>query len=63
MTKREGAILSAYTGCLLCDFNDFHKYIEELLGRPVFTHEIPELTEYKPNHFVETEFLKNHNLI
>ena len=45
MTKREGAILSAYTGCLLCDFNDFHKYIEELLGRPVFTHEIPELTE------------------
>ena len=25
--------------------------------------EIPELTEYKPNPFVETEFLKNHNLI
>ena len=25
--------------------------------------EIPELTEYNPNHFVETEFLKNHNLI
>lgn len=45
MTKREGAILSAYTGYLLCDFNDFHKYIEELLGHPVFTHEIPELTE------------------
>lgn len=40
MTKRECAIVSAYTGILCGDFNEFHKYIEELLGRPVWTHEL-----------------------
>ena len=39
MTKRECAIVSAYTGILCGDFNEFHKYVEELLGRPVWTHE------------------------
>lgn len=39
MTKRECAIVSAYTGILCGDFNEFHKYIEEKLGRPVWTHE------------------------
>lgn len=41
MTKREGAVLSAYTGILLCEsFDDVHGYITEIMGRPVFTHEI-----------------------
>lgn len=40
MTKREGAILSAYTGLMLCDFYDFHKYVEEIMERPVWTHEL-----------------------
>lgn len=40
MTKREGAILSAYTGLMLCDFDDFHHYVEELLHRPVQTMEL-----------------------
>lgn len=40
MTKREAAIVSAYTGVLIGDFDEMHKYIEELLGRPVFTHEL-----------------------
>lgn len=39
MTKRECAIVSAYTGVLCGDFNEFHKYIEEKMGRPVYTHE------------------------
>ena len=39
MTKREGAILSAFTGNLLCDFSALHTYVEEILNRPVFTHE------------------------
>lgn len=42
MTKRECAIISAYTGYLCGDFNEFHKYIEELLGRPVYTHELAD---------------------
>ena len=39
MTKLEGAIISAFTGNLCCNFNEMHKYAEEKLGRPVFTHE------------------------
>ena len=40
MTKQERIIVSAYTGVLMCNFDDVHKYIEEKLGRPVFTHEL-----------------------
>lgn len=40
MNKQEKIIVSAYTGYLMCEFEDLHKYVEELLGRPVFTHEM-----------------------
>ena len=40
MTKEEKIIVSAYTGCLMCDFQDVHKYIEKLFNRPVYTHEL-----------------------
>ena len=40
MTKREAAIVSAYTGFLCGKFSDMHEYIEEVMGRPVWTHEI-----------------------
>ena len=43
MTKRECAIVMAHTGiCMLTgsDFDIFHKYVEELMGRPVWTHEL-----------------------
>ena len=40
MTKREAAIVSAYTGFMLGAFSDMHEYIEEILERPVFTHEL-----------------------
>lgn len=39
MTDRERVIVSAYTGVLMCDFHDLHKFIEEKMGRPVLTHE------------------------
>lgn len=42
MTKEERIIVSAYTGFLMCDFDDMHKYIEEKLGRPVWTHELAD---------------------
>jgi hypothetical protein len=42
MNKREAAIISAYTGVLIGKFDDLHKYIEEIMGRPVFTHELAE---------------------
>ena len=40
MTKREAAIVSAYTSILCGDFSELHKYVEEIMGRPVFTHEM-----------------------
>lgn len=46
MTDREKAIVMAYTGfCMLQSdkIDQFYKYLAELYGRPVFTHEIPFL--------------------
>lgn len=40
MTKRESAIVGAYTGILCGPFEALHEYVEEILGRPVFTHEM-----------------------
>lgn len=47
MTTQEKIIVSAYTGVLMCDFADMHRYIESKLERPVFTHEMgrPEIWE------------------
>ena len=42
MNKREAAIVSAYTGILIGNFADMHKYIEEKLGRSVWTHELAD---------------------
>lgn len=43
MTKYECAIIMAYTEvCMLSgeNFNIFHEYIEKLMERPVYTHEL-----------------------
>lgn len=43
MTKQECAIIMAYTGiCMLTgdDFSIFHEYIEKLMNRPIWTHEL-----------------------
>lgn len=48
MTDREKAIIMAHTGmCMLTGekFQVFHKYIEEIMGRPVMTHEIAFLED------------------
>lgn len=39
MKRREGAVLSAFTGYMLCDFDVFHRYAEEIMERPIWTHE------------------------
>lgn len=46
MTDREKAIVMTYTGvCMLTGdkFNIFHQYVDEILGRPVQTLELPSL--------------------
>ena len=48
MTKREAAVIMAVSGtCLLAgeDFNVFHKYVESLMKRPVWTHGLPALSD------------------
>ena len=43
MTNKERAIIMAYTGVSMLTgekFSIFHKYIEDILGRPVWTHEL-----------------------
>ncbi len=39
MTKYEKMIISAYTGVLMVDMAEFHKWVEKYLKRPVWTHE------------------------
>lgn len=45
MTKIEAAIVSAYTGILIGEFEDFHDYAEEIMRRSVFTHEFPYIAD------------------
>lgn len=40
MTKEEKLIVSAYTGVLMVNFADLHKFIEEKLERQIFIHEL-----------------------
>lgn len=45
MTKRKAAIVSAYTGYLIGEFSDFQAYAKEIMGRPIFTHELPKIVD------------------
>lgn len=43
MTDREKAIVMAYTGKTMLTgnkFQIFHKYVEDIMGRPIWTHEL-----------------------
>lgn len=37
--RQIGLIVTAYTGIGCCNFNEFHAYAENLLNRPILTHE------------------------
>ena len=39
ITKKEAAIISAYTGVLLGDFSEMCKYAEQIVGQPIWTHQ------------------------
>lgn len=62
MTDREKAIVMAYTGvCMLTEdkFSIYHKYIEDICGRPIYTHELAnrsvmkEIEEKSQADFIE----------
>lgn len=59
MTRREAAVISAYTGFMITkDFSDVHAYIEEKMGRPVFTHELPIIGEEKIRELAREDLMK-----
>lgn len=59
MTKYEAIVVSAYTGFLMCDFNDMHEYIEKKLSRPIYTHEFAlDLVQNEIHEKVKPDFLK-----
>lgn len=59
MTKYEAIVISAYTGFLMCDFNDMHEYIEKKLGRPIYTHELAlDFVQDEIHEKVKLDFLK-----
>lgn len=45
MTDREKAIVMAFTGTVMLTgdkFDIYHKYIQDIMGRPIWTHELAE---------------------
>lgn len=39
LTKEQAIIIMGYTGIATISFSEFHRDVEQRLGRPVFTHE------------------------
>jgi hypothetical protein len=61
MTPRESAIISAFTGISFGGklFSEFHKYVEEKFGRPVWTHEMAEESFWmKLKELANDDFIK-----
>ncbi len=58
LTREQAAVIGAYTGILCGPFSDMHKKIQDLVGRPVWTHEMAnkELMQ-KVRELAKPEFL------
>ena len=60
ITKQECAILMAYTGITMLKGNDlfyFYDYLSGIIGRPVYTHEIPRVVDYYRDTQIRNDFL------
>ncbi len=40
LSSEQAAVIGAFTGMLAGPFSDMHEYIEKIMGRPVWTHEM-----------------------
>lgn len=40
LTKEQAAVIGAFTGTLTGKFSDMHEYVEKIMDRPVWTHEM-----------------------
>lgn len=60
MTKRECAIISAYTEILMLKGNDLkylYDYLSGIIGRKIYTHEIPAVVSHFKNTVIQEDFL------
>jgi hypothetical protein len=44
-TKRQAQVIGIYTGITASNFGIVQEYAEELMGRPLWTHEMPALAD------------------
>lgn len=57
LTREQAAVIGAFTGISCGPFSDVHKKIEDLLGRPVWTHEMADKELWQEvRRLVEQEF-------
>lgn len=56
MTRREATIVSAYTDFFIGELDDLYKYLSELVGRPVYSHEIPAVL-YEYHSRIKQDFM------
>lgn len=43
LTKEQALVITGFAGIVCLPFSEFHEDVEKRLGRPVFTHEFPQL--------------------
>jgi hypothetical protein len=59
MTKHECAVITAYTGISLLrgtDLSYLYKYLSGIIGRPIFTHEIPAVVAQYKDSIIRHDF-------
>jgi len=62
LTKKEAAVITAFTGIMIGKFEDFHQYAEELCGCPVWTHQFgDEQFAEKIKELSRPDFAKLHD--
>ena len=60
MTKHECAVIMAYTGMTMLkgdSLSHFYDYLSGIVGRPVYTHEIPSVVDRYRNTVIKDDFL------
>ena len=60
MTKRECAIISAYTEILMLKGDDLkylYEYLSGIVGRKIYTHEIPAVVSHFKDTVIYEDFL------
>ena len=60
MTKHDCAIISAYTEILMLKGDDLkylYEYLSGIVGRKIYTHEIPAVVSHFKNTVIQEDFL------